>query len=299
MDFISDFDGISTCRLALERANLHINKYYSTEIEPYSIKVSQSHFPDNIRQGNIQTGKVWKGMADGMFAGSPCTGFSFAGKQLNFEDPQSKLFFDFVRRLEIVQPKYFMLENTLMKQKYQDIITSYLGVKPVLIDSSICSAQSRKRLYFANFPITQPEFRDIKLKDILMDVPRELVKFSPKVQERFDKFKEILEDPSVWGVNYSSSGRGDGIVEDRITINPDKAYTLTKTGYTSRSITMIKTNKGFSHLTAVEMTRLQGLPDLYLSCIPDKQAKKCLGNGWQLDTVTHIFKCLKETVNAC
>lgn len=107
-------------------------------------------------------------MIDLLLGGSPCQGFSFAGKQLNFFDPRSKLFFDFVKALEVLKPKYFLLENVKMKKEYEDVITQHLGVKPIEINSALVSAQNRKRLYWTNIPgVTQPEDKGIILKDIV------------------------------------------------------------------------------------------------------------------------------------
>ena len=107
-------------------------------------------------------------MVDLLLGGSPCQGFSFAGKQLNFSDPRSKLFFDFVKALEVLKPKYFLLENVKMKKEYEDIITQHLGVKPIEINSALVSAQNRKRLYWTNIPgVTQPGDKGIMLKDIV------------------------------------------------------------------------------------------------------------------------------------
>src|SRR5690606_10223766 len=107
-------------------------------------------------------------MIDLLLGGSPCQGFSFAGKQLNFFDPRSKLFFDYVKALEKLKPKYFLLENVKMKKEYENVITQHLGVKPIEINSALVSAQNRKRLYWTNIPgITQPEDKGIILKDIV------------------------------------------------------------------------------------------------------------------------------------
>jgi DNA-cytosine methyltransferase len=99
--------------------------------------------------------------------GSPCQGFSFAGKNLNFEDPRSKLFFDFVRVLKILKPKYFLLENVRMKKESQDVISEYLGVEPIAINSNLVSAQNRHRLYWTNIPFSIPHDKGIVLADIL------------------------------------------------------------------------------------------------------------------------------------
>jgi len=107
-------------------------------------------------------------MIDLLLGGNPCQGFSFAGKQLNFFDPRSKLFFDYVKALEKLKPKYFLLENVKMKKEYEDVITQHLGVKPIEINSALVSAQNRKRLYWTNIPgVTQPMDKGILLKDIV------------------------------------------------------------------------------------------------------------------------------------
>jgi DNA (cytosine-5)-methyltransferase 3A len=168
LNVLSLFDGMSCGRVALERAGIKVANYYASEIDKYATTVSQKNYPDIIRLGDVT--KI-KG-ADLpnihlLIGGSPCQGFSFAGKQLNFEDPRSKLFFEFVRLLHETKPAYFLLENVVMKKEYQDVISEYLGVKPILINSATVSAQNRKRLYWANFPITQPEDRGLVLRDIL------------------------------------------------------------------------------------------------------------------------------------
>ena len=144
-------------------------KYYSSEIDKYAIKITQSNHPETIQMGDIKlvSGK-WLSKIDLLIGGSPCQGFSFSGKQLNFKDERSALFFEFVRILKKCKPKYFLLENVKMKKEYQDIISKYLGVEPIEINSSLVSAQNRKRLYWTNIPgIKQPGNKGILLKDIV------------------------------------------------------------------------------------------------------------------------------------
>ena len=151
---LSIFDGMSCGQIALERAGIKVDKYYASEIDKYAIKVTQYNYPDTIQLGDITKIKA-KDLPkiDLCIGGSPCQGFSFAGKQLNFDDPRSKLFFEFVRLLEEIKPKYFLLENVKMKQEWQDIISNELGVKPIEICSSLFSAQQRKRLYWTNIDV--------------------------------------------------------------------------------------------------------------------------------------------------
>lgn len=167
------FDGVSCGRLALELMGLKVKKYYAYEIEEWPILCSGWHWPDIIQCGSVVGADFTQyENIDLLLGGSPCQGFSFAGKQLNFDDPRSVLFFEYVRALKelrIKNPKIkFLLENVVMKQEYQDVITEALGVKPVKINSALVSAQSRPRLYWTNISeIAQPEDRGILLADIL------------------------------------------------------------------------------------------------------------------------------------
>lgn len=169
MKVLSLFDGMSCGRIALERAGIEVTRYVAYEIDPAAIMVSQWNYPDIEQMGSVVGADFsqFKGF-DLVIAGSPCQGFSFAGKQLNFEDPRSKLFFEFVRALDEVGPRFFLLENVVMKQEYQDVITDLLGVPPVLINSALVSAQNRRRLYWTNVEgLEQPEDLGLLLRDII------------------------------------------------------------------------------------------------------------------------------------
>ena len=165
---LSLFDGMSGGQEALKRAGLSTRIYLASEIEKFPKCITRKNHPLTV-----QIGDVTKVVANDLphvnllMGGSPCQGFSFAGKQLNFDDPRSALFFEFVRLLKECKPDYFLLENVMMKQDYQDIISEHLGVKPVMINSSLLSAQNRKRLYWTNIEVTQPKDKGILLKDIL------------------------------------------------------------------------------------------------------------------------------------
>lgn len=172
MKVLSLFDGISCGRLALARAGILVEKYYASEIDKYAIQIAQKNYPDTIQIGDVCRVDFSKyiGKIDLIIGGSPCQGFSFAGKQLNFNDPRSKLFFEFVRAVKTIKPKYFLLENVKMKKEYQDIISDLLGVQPIEINSALVSAQNRKRLYWTNIPnASQPADKGILLKNIVPD----------------------------------------------------------------------------------------------------------------------------------
>jgi len=169
VNVLSLFDGMSCGRIALERLGIPIDNYYASEIDKYAIQVSQANYPDIIQVGDVtelDTSILPK--IDLIMGGSPCQGFSFAGKQLAFDDPRSALFFEFVRCVEELQPKYFLLENVRMKKEYLDVISEYMGVEPIMINSALVSAQNRVRFYWTNIPgVEQPEDRGMVLRDIL------------------------------------------------------------------------------------------------------------------------------------
>jgi len=172
------FDGMSCGQIALDKLGLSVSKYYASEIDKYAMEITQKNYPNTIQVGDITKldPNDFKDV-DLILAGSPCQGFSFAGKQLAFDDPRSALFFEFIRLLKAIKPKYFLLENVRMKKEFIDIISEQVsecypeitfGIEPILINSSLLSAQSRQRLYWTNIPgIEQPQDKGIVLRDIL------------------------------------------------------------------------------------------------------------------------------------
>ena len=174
INVFSLFDGMSCGQLALKKAGVPIGIYHASEIDKWAIKVTKKNFPFTIQMGDItklEDGRlevIRKEIGiDLVMGGSPCQGFSFAGKNLNFEDPRSKLFFEFVRVLKILKPKYFLLENVRMKKESQDIISEYMGIEPTVINSNLVSAQNRHRLYWTNIPFDMPEDKGLILADVL------------------------------------------------------------------------------------------------------------------------------------
>ena len=171
MNVLSLFDGMSCGQIALNKLGIKYDKYFAAEIDKYAMQVTQHNFPDTVQLGDVQfvTKETFgNNNIDLLVGGSPCQGFSFAGKQLNFDDPRSALFFEFVRLLKELKPKYFLLENVKMKKESQDIISKYLGCEPIEINSSLVSAQTRKRLYWTNIPnVSQPEDKGVVLRDVI------------------------------------------------------------------------------------------------------------------------------------
>ena len=180
MKVLSLFDGMSCGQIALDQLGIPVERYYASEIDKYAIKVTQANYPNTIQVGDVCNidPKDFKDI-DLIQAGSPCQGFSFAGKQLAFDDPRSALFFEFIRLLKAIKPKYFLLENVRMKKEFLQAISQQVsecypeipfGIEPIFINSSLLSAQSRQRYYWTNIPgIKQPEDRGIVLRDILED----------------------------------------------------------------------------------------------------------------------------------
>ena len=172
MNVLSLFDGCGMSYTALKRLGIPVTKYYASEVDPYPIKVAMANHPDIEQLGDVtnilKRSHLHNEPIDLLVGGSPCQGFSFAGRQLNFDDPRSKLFWEYVKVLRVLKPKYFLLENVRMKQEYQDVISDALGVQPIAINSRLLSAQNRYRLYWTNIPnVTQPEDKGIVLADIL------------------------------------------------------------------------------------------------------------------------------------
>ena len=171
MNVLSLFDGMSCGRIALEKCGFQVDKYFASEVDKYAIQVAKANYPDTVHLGDVRDVKADDlPQIDLLIGGSPCQGFSFAGKQLNFDDPRSKLFWEYVRLLKELKPKYFLLENVRMKKQSMDVITEALGVEPIFINSSLVSAQNRQRYYWTNIPMDGlPEDKGVVLNDILED----------------------------------------------------------------------------------------------------------------------------------
>lgn len=216
LNVLSLFDWMSCWMLALEKAEIPVSKYYASEIDKFAIQVSKKNYPQiqhiwDVKDIWYHNGALWRWEdeeiseerenIDLLMWGSPCQWFSIAWKQLNFEDPRSKLFFEYVRLLKETKPKYFLLENVKMKKEYQDIISKHLWVEPIEINSALVSAQNRKRLYwfgvrqedwtYKQIKIGQPKDREILLKDILQSEEEIEDNFyiSDKVFEKLKKYE--------------------------------------------------------------------------------------------------------------
>ena len=179
MNVLSLFDGMSCGQLALERANVSVDNYYACEIDKYAMQIANKNFPNTIQLGDVTTANYYFDKdIDLLLCGSPCQGFSFAGKQLAFDDPRSKLFFEFIKVMNDLKPRYVLLENVRMKKKFEDVITEHMGFPPQLLNSSKVSAQNRWRNYwfgilingkYEQIIIPPMEDKGLVLKDILQE----------------------------------------------------------------------------------------------------------------------------------
>jgi len=301
MNVLSLFDGMSCGQIALNRANIQYNNYFASEIDKNAIKVTQHHYPNTVQLGDVTKIEFIASKIDLLIGGSPCQSFSFAGKQLNFDDSRGKLFFEFVRLKNELQPKYFLLENVVMKKEYEDVITQYLGVEPIKINSSLVSAQNRVRLYWTNIPnVKEPEDRNISLSDILEDDSiinpgairgRRLNKatiigrrLNPDGKRKdYDKDIPITQCLEVRATNTNKSNC-------LTTVDKDNVLTTMPIG---RHPNAFKDKLPFRYYTLKEYERHQTIPEGYTSVVSTSQAKKMIGNAWTVDVISHIFSYLK------
>ena len=334
MKILSLFDWMACWYEALLRAWIKIDKYYASEIDKYAIQIALKNHPDIIEIWDVCNVK-WEDYQDIdlLIWGSPCQWFSVAGKMLNFNDPRSKLFFEYVRLLKEIKPKYFLLENVKMKKEWQDIISRELWVEPIEINSSLVSAQNRRRLYRTNIPnVSQPKDKGIILKDILdqnVDEKYVLDESSIKNMNRnfWSKWK-IYEDTEVkantitasmwagwWNVPCLLEIMGEKlrvrqatkqwyiVANDGDWISLAYPNSTTRRGRVihqkSNTITTEWESYAYSDsrirkLTPIECERLQTLPDNYTEWVSDSQRYKMLWNWWTVDVIAHIFSFMEN-----
>jgi DNA (cytosine-5)-methyltransferase 3A len=291
---LSLFDGISCGQVALKRCGIKVDEYYASEIDKYAIQVTQKNFPGTIQLGPVELiNKERLPKIDLLIGGSPCQGFSFAGKQLNFEDPRSKLFFEFVRLKKELKPKYFFLENVKMKKEYQDVISELLGVEPVEVNSNLVSAQNRKRLYWTNIKFFMPEDKGIVLKDILEDLSD--CEIGIKVREK-SKCIRVGGKNSPFGSKQEWDSPFQRVSKKgKVKSNIEKSGCLTggvHSGGNHSDMDIIHSPGFTRRYSVVECEKLQTLPCNYTNGISNSQRYKALGNAWTVDVVCEFFKNL-------
>lgn len=313
LNILSLFDGISCGQLALQKQNIPIKNYFASEIDKYAISITQKNHPNTIQLGDvskitykngylyIENKKFKVGKIDLLIGGSPCTNLSYAGKgngmitktnieittldqylelkEQNFEfEGQSYLFWEYVRLLKEIKPKYFLLENVKMNKKWEDIITNNLNIKPIHINSQLLSAQRRDRLYWTNINegnIPIPIDKNLLLKDII------------RKEDNIEKY-------------YLSKKHLNGFLKSyhwKPNLLTEKSKPLLASYYKQPPhcpyIPCNGSDSGYRRLSPIECERLQTLPDNYTEGISDTQRYKSIGNGWTVDVIAYIFSFIK------
>jgi DNA (cytosine-5)-methyltransferase 3A len=314
MNVLSLFDGMSCGQVALNKAGIKYNNYYASEIDKHAISVTKKNYPNTIHLGDVRDinkESFGENKIDLLIGGSPCQGFSFAGKQLNFNDPRSVLFFEYVRLLKELNPKYFLLENVKMRKEYENVITEYLGVKPIFIDSKSLTPQTRKRLYWTNIPnITDPQQVNISFDDII----EKNLPITTKMIEYLDKFPLLKQiDDKMVHPEATKKGYAEANLHEGLDLSFPKSKTrrgrhmknwsncLTASSHDLGVVIKHDGKMMWRRFTPIECERLQTIPDNYTSVkdnngielISDSQRYKMIGNGWTADVIAHIFKNIR------
>ena len=312
MNVLSLFDGMSGGQLALQKAGLQVDKYYSCEIDEYAQSVTRYNFPNTIFLGDVTKVDFSKLKdIDIVIAGSPCQDLSFAkGNGKGLEGSRSSLFYKFVEAIEVCKPEYFLLENVKMKQEWKDIISDLLGVQPIFINSADFSAQNRQRLYWTNIPVYTWTPCNDKLQDILEtgQVDRDKSHCldanyfkGGNLKSYFEKHRRQLVFNRCIQVGEADI-KGRDILK-RVYSPEGKAPTLTTCGGGHREPKVYVPPLQWRKLTPIECERLQTVPDNYTSKgirdgkevkISNTQRYKMLGNGWTINVIAHIFKSLRK-----
>nr|DAF27423.1 MAG TPA: Cytosine specific methyltransferase [Caudoviricetes sp.] len=298
MKVLSLFDGIACGRIALERANIIVGAYYSSEIKEYAIKVSKEHYPDIIQLGDVRNikykggviysdnGEFKVGDIDLLIGGSPCTDFSIL-KVTNgdgikgLKGKYSSLFYEYLRLLKEVKPKYFLLENVKMKKEFASQLTDYLGVEGIHINSALVSFQNRPRIYWTNIPnIDQPLDRNINFQDYK--------------DTDFDYCKQFKLKPTKSRLKMWNDGKGfEKIGTCKNITNSKKVGCLTRKQDRSPNSGLVEFDGFCRFLTRKEIELAQTLPIGYTDCLSYNQMQDVCGDGWTVEVIVHIFNYLK------
>ena len=353
MNVLSLFDGMSCGQQALERAGIKVDKYFASEIDKYAMQVTMANYPNTIQLGSVVNVNGYDlPKIDILIGGSPCQSFSFAGKrkgmstkdeqeiltlehylQLKEEgfefEGQSYLFWEYMRLLNEVKPTYFLLENVMMGEKWEKILSKAIGVKPIFINSSLVSAQNRQRLYWTNIglepqglfgdletTIQVPNDKGILLKDILEVEVDSKYFLSDKAYKRimsYNTSSRTLDDSGkamCLAVAYAKQGRDNQLIVHNLQKRGADRPALLKnknaggSGHLSKSdgktycldvgnTQAIEYKRNIRRLTPVECERLQTVKDNYTNHVSDSQRYKMLGNGWTVDVIVHILNYIK------
>ena len=302
MNVLSLFDGISCGRIALERAGIEVDNYYSSEIKPYAIKVANINYPQDKenRMGDIL--KIVDCLLppiDLLIGGSPCQDFSGANKErLGVDGIKSKLFFEYVRLLKETNPKYFLLENVRMKKEHQDFVSSIIGCEPIVINSELVAPHLRHRLYWTNIPFTKmPNDKGLKLNDVLINGYSD----RDKARTLLESDSRPLSTPIKMAHRYFNTGFTTLIFKDKEHYkNIKKHFDKHFKGKSAKEIDNISKNMdlslydGLRYMNNRERESCQTIPQGYTDSLTQNEAACILGDGWTVDVIAHILKGLKN-----
>jgi len=316
MKVLSLCDGMSCGYMALEKAGIKIDKYYASEIKPTAIRFSKKNFPCIVHIGDVKKVSYSNGVLhtengdfqeefDIVIFGSPCQSFSRmmkADMRIGLDDDmRSGIFLECYRVLKEVNPKYFLVENVVMKKEDKDILSNYLGVEPVRINSSLVSGQLRDRLYWTNIKFEIPNDKGIKMQDVLDNG------YTPR-----DKSTCLCRRDSN-GFYFGGTSNGayhyhrahDKSMLSVVYLNKEHYEECVKLG--KRLVGNEKPRGKHYHidsdrtvfkwircLNKYERARLQTVPEKYVECMSEKECADLLGDGWTVDVIANIFKGLKR-----
>ena len=316
MNVVSLFNGMNTGRQALENVGIKVKKYYSSEIKPYAIELTQHHFPDTIQVGDVTKWKQWNidwKSIDLILSGSPCQDLSAAGKRAGINGSKSSLFFVFIEilnHIKTLNPNVLFLQENVGSASKLDvgIMSRALGVYPVRINSKLVTAQLRDRYYWSNIKTKETMF------DIVTDIPQPKdlgIMFKDIITGgRVERVKALalLESESRAVTNQESiKKRASREFINMIYVDTDKHVALKTNLYHSNSqtylkhrnettgmLTLIQENEIVRTVNKIEMCRLQGFPDDYCDILTTAKAGSLLGDGWTLPIIEHIFNFIEQ-----
>lgn len=325
MTVLSLFDGLSGGRVALERAQIEVTRYYSSEIDKYAIQIADKNYPQDtgFRLGDMTKWRTWDidwASIDLLTAGFPCQSWSTAGKQDGDNDPRGALVHELIaiwEHIRSLNPNLkFLFENVKMKKEFIEYINGLFGVQPILINSALVSAQNRNRYYWTNISeVSQPEDLGILLGDVLEDgfvdrdkgfcIDANYAKGGNPEQYFSKSRRQLVFDSEVlcgaFRGRYVVDGKRQdgkmltaGLTTQRLEVRPDgKTNTITAV----QKDNVVAYSNGYRKLTPIECERLQTLPDNQTEGVSNSQRYKMIGNGWTIDVISHIFKGLKQNEN--
>jgi len=280
---LSLFDGISCGQVALEKVGIKVNTYYASEIDKYAIQIAQKNYPNTIQLGDIINidFSQFIDKIDLIIGGSPCTFWSVARKnrEVDKDGIGWKLFSKYIEALRTIKPRYFLYENVAsMPKNIKDFISEEFGVEPILINSSLVSAQNRNRLYWTNIPnVQQPKDKGILLKNVVnKGINKKDLIHTQKALDYMDR--QVSGGRNHWDFQHHSD------------IKNNKSSAIVANFFKGVPYNVLIDSDCIRKFDPVECERLQTLPDNYTEGISNTQRYKSIGNGWTVDVIVHILK---------